>query len=211
MCFICLSKIFFINFGIDFIPLPNDRLKIHFIHTKNTTAKVKIVMPLLLIHGWPGSVREFYDIIPKLTMPNDDMAFIVVAPSLPGYGFSQGASVTGLNPTEMAVVLRNLMLSLGYERFLVQGGDWGSLIGSSLATLFPTNVIGYHSNMCATMSLGSTLKAFIARIYPTFFIPERNLDFFYPMGEKFSYIIEESGYFHLQATKPDTIGNYLYY
>nr|AXB38859.1 juvenile hormone epoxide hydrolase [Sitodiplosis mosellana] len=184
-------------------------LKIHFIHTKNQTVKAKNVIPLLLIHGWPGSVREFYEIIPKLNKAKDDTAYIVVAPSLPGYGFSEGASVPGLNPTEMAVVLRNLMISLGYNKFLVQGGDWGSLIGSSLATLFPENVIGYHSNMCAAMSPASTFKAFIASFYPSLFVPAEHADFFFPMGEKFAYLIEESGYFHLQATKPDTIGTAL--
>lgn len=121
-------------------------------------------------------------------------------------GFSDGASVTGLNPTEMAVIFRNLMLRLGYNKFLIQGGDWGSLIGASLATIFPENVIGYHSNMCGTMSPASTLKAMIAKMYPSAFFPEEHADFFYPMGEKFSYLIEESGYFHIQATKPDTIG-----
>lgn len=164
---------------------------------------------MLLLHGWPGSVREFYELIPKLIKANSDTSYIVVAPSLPGYGFSQGASITGLNPTEMAIVLRNLMISLGYNRFLVQGGDWGSLIGSSLSTLFPENVIGYHSNMCATLSFGGTLKAFVASFYPSLFIPEGFADFHFPMGEKFSYLLEESGYFHLQTTKPDTIGKLL--
>lgn len=163
-------------------------------------------MPVLLIHGWPGSVREFYEMIPKLTKTNEDTAYIVVAPSLPGYGFSEGASVTGMNPTEMAVIFRNLMIRLGYNRFLIQGGDWGSLIGATLATIFPQNVIGYHSNMCGTMSPANSLKAIIASVYPSAFFPVEYTDFFYPMGEKFSYLIEESGYFHIQATKPDTIG-----
>lgn len=66
-------------------------LKIHFIHTKDQTAKAKTVVPLLLLHGWPGSVREFYEIIPKLTQAKDNVAYMVVAPSLPGYGFSEAA------------------------------------------------------------------------------------------------------------------------
>lgn len=163
---------------------------------------------MLLLHGWPGSVREFYELIPKLIQAQDDVAYIVVAPSLPGYGFSEAAHVPGLNPTEMAIIFRNLMVSLGYNRFLVQGGDWGSLIGGSLATLFPENVIGYHSNMCSSMSLGSTIKGFLISLYPSFFIPEEYVHFVFPMSEKFSYLIEETGYLHIQATKPDTIGNY---
>lgn len=182
-------------------------MNIHFIHTKTQTAKAKTVIPLLLLHGWPGSVREFYEIIPRLINSKDNAAFIVVAPSLPGYGFSEATNSPGLNPTEIAIIFRNLMISLGYEKFLIQGGDWGALIGSSLATLFPENVIGYHSNMCASLSPGSTIKAYIASFFPSLFIPEGYNDFFYPMSEKFSYMLEESGYFHLQATKPDTIGN----
>lgn len=181
-------------------------LKIHFIHTKDVTSKAKNVVPLLLLHGWPGSVREFYDIIPKLMKAKDDTAFVVVAPSLVGYGFSEAAAIPGMSPTEMSIVFRNLMISLGYNKFVIQGGDWGSLIGSSLATLYPENVIGYHSNMCASMSLGSTVKGFIASFYPSLFIEPENVDFFYPASEKFSYLIEETGYMHLQATKPDTIG-----
>lgn len=186
--------------------LSNGSLKIHFIHTKDVTAKAKNVVPLLLLHGWPGSVREFYDIIPKLVKPKDDTAYIVVAPSLVGYGFSEAAAIQGMNPTEMSIVFRNLMISLGYNQFLVQGGDWGSLIGGTLATLFPENVIGFHSNMCAAMSLASSVKGFIGSFYPSLFVEPQNIDFHYPAGEKFTYLIEESGYMHLQATKPDTIG-----
>lgn len=181
-------------------------LNIHFIHTKDVTSKAKNVIPLLLLHGWPGSVREFYDIIPKLMKATDDTAYVVVAPSLVGYGFSEAAAIPGMNPTEMSIVFRNLMMSLGYQKFLIQGGDWGSLIGSTLATLYPENVIGYHSNMCASMSFASTVKGFIASFYPSLFIAPENVDFFYPASEKLTYLIEESGYMHLQATKPDTIG-----
>lgn len=184
----------------------SNSLRIHFIHTKDTTAKAKTVVPLLLLHGWPGSVREFYELIPKLIQAKDNVAYLVVAPSLPGYGFSEAAHVPGLSPTEMAIIFRNLMISLGYNKFLVQGGDWGSLIGSTLSTLFPENVIGYHSNMCATVSAGSSLKAYIASFYPSYFIPEEYTHFVFPMSSKFSYLLEETGYLHIQATKPDTIG-----
>lgn len=173
------------------------------------TSKAKNVIPLLLLHGWPGSVREFYDIIPKLIKPKDDTSYVVVAPSLVGYGFSEAAAVPGMSPTEMAIVFRNLMVNLGYKRFLVQGGDWGSVIGSTVATLFPENVIGYHSNMCSSMSTSSIVKGFIASLYPSLFIAPEHYDFFYPSSEKFSFLIEESGYFHLQASKPDTVGTAL--
>lgn len=164
-------------------------------------------MPLLLIHGWPGSVREFYEMIPKLNEPfYQDISFEVIAPSLPGYGWSDGARITGLGAAEVAVIFRNLMLKLGYKRFLIQGGDWGSIIGSHLATLYPENVIGYHSNMCGAMSPIASLKGMIASFYPTLFLKEEHVDFVFPMGPKFLFLIEESGYMHLQSTKPETIG-----
>ena len=186
------------------------RLKIHFIHVKPKTTK-KIV-PLLLLHGWPGSVREFYEIIPKLTAGTEDVAFEVIAPSLPGYGWSEGAAKTGLGAIDTSTIFYNLMVNkLGHKRFLVQGGDWGSLIGASIAQLFPENVIGYHSNMCAgSFSALNMIKGFIAGIHSTPFIPDEFADFVYPKeGSPFRFIIEESGYFHLQATKPDTIGHAL--
>jgi juvenile hormone epoxide hydrolase len=97
-------------------------LNIHYIHVKpKTTANTK-VYPLILLHGWPGSVREFYDFIPMLTKPSkDNIAFEVIAPSLPGYGWSEGAAKKGLGATTMAVVLRNLMIRAGFEKFYIQG------------------------------------------------------------------------------------------
>lgn len=184
-----------------------NRLNIHFIHARDS-GKSKNIVPLLLLHGWPGSVREFYEIIPLLTKGNEDTAFIVVAPSLPGYGWSEGASVAGLNPSKIAIIMRNLMVRLGYDRFIIQGGDCGSIIGSAIAVLFPQNVIAYHSNMCTSsiFSTTSIFKKFIASFYPPLFIPGEFADFVFPAMEKLPNILEESGYFHLQATKPDTIG-----
>lgn len=94
------------------------------------------------------------------------------------------------------------------QRFLVQGGDWGSLIGSNIATLFPENVIGFHSNMCSSLSPLAYIKGFIASFYPSLFIPDEFKDFVFPQSRTFAYVIEESGYFHIQATKPDTIGEF---
>lgn len=185
-------------------------LKIHFIHTKDQTPKGKQLVPLLLLHGWPGSVREFYEIIPKLvaTQKDLDVNFVIVAPSLPGYGFSDPPRIKGFGPAQIAVVFRNLMVKLGYNRFLIQGGDWGSIIGSNMATLFPENVIGYHSNLCISSQTSPLvlLKSIVASFYTSAFIPDEYTDLIYPVGEKFKFTLEESGYFHIQATKPDTIG-----
>jgi juvenile hormone epoxide hydrolase len=119
-------------------------LNIHFVHAKPKAKPGTKVYPILLLHGWPGSVREFYELIPKLTTQSTDNDFVfeVIAPSLPGYGFSEAAAKTGLGISEMAIIMRNLMVRLGFEKFYVQGGDWGSLIGNDVLTLFPENVLG---------------------------------------------------------------------
>lgn len=106
----------------------------------------------------------------------------------------------------MSVVMRNLMLRLGYNKFIIQGGDWGSIIGNSLATLYPENVIGYHSNMCSTFNPLAVVKTAIASVYPKAFVAEENVEFFFPQLPKLVDVVEEMGYFHIQATKPDTIG-----
>ncbi|TMW39786.1 hypothetical protein DOY81_015133, partial [Sarcophaga bullata] len=179
-------------------------LRIHFMHVKPKKTAGKKVLPLILLHGWPGSVREFYDIIPLLTTPNEksEYVFEVVAPSLPGCFKEE----LWHSPN---AILRNLMLRLGHEKFLVQGGDWGSIIGSNMAALFPDNVLGYHSNMCGTMGPIGMLKMILANFMPSLFFEKQHGGFFKPLGEFFAYLMEESGYMHLQATKPDTIGTAL--
>lgn len=104
-------------------------LDIHYIHAKPNVDKDVKIYPILLLHGWPTSVRDFYEIIPMLTKKaNESFAFEVIAPSLPGFAFSDGARKMGLSSEKIAVVLRNLMLRLKFDEFYVQGGDWVSLL-----------------------------------------------------------------------------------
>ncbi len=116
-------------------------LDIHFIRVKPDAkaTKTKKVLPLLLLHGWPGSVKEFYGIFPLLTKPRSgyDFVFEVIAPSLPGYGFSEAATLPGLNTLQMGLIMKKLMNRLRFDKFYVQGGDWGSVIGSNMATVYP--------------------------------------------------------------------------
>lgn len=115
-------------------------MDLHFIHAKPSGAPRSVqVVPLLLMHGWPGSVREFYELIPQLTTlrGETDFVFEVVAPSLPGYGFSEGAARPGLGVAQVAVVMKNLMERLGHQQFYVQGGDWGGAIATAMAILYP--------------------------------------------------------------------------
>jgi pimeloyl-ACP methyl ester carboxylesterase len=104
-------------------------------------------IPLLLIHGWPGSFLEFLHLIEPLTSPAQGPAFHVVCPSIPGYGFSGAPRATGMNTRAIAPLFVQLMKRLGYDRFLVQGGDWGSLIGTQIARQFPENCLGLHLNL----------------------------------------------------------------
>lgn len=169
----------------------------------------KTVLPILLLHGWPGSVREFYDLTTLLADPDRnemDVVFEVVAPSLPGFGWSQAPQRRGMGVTEMAVVLRNLMARLGYARFYVHGGDWGARIGAAMATLFPQQVIGFHSNTCAVLTPLAMLKVVVAEWRPDWFVSKVNRDFHFPAGEKWAQVLDEVGFAHLQTTRPETIG-----
>lgn len=167
------------------------------------------MLPILLLHGWPGSVREFHELIKMLASPETDdldIVFEVVAPSLPGFGWSAAPSRPGMGMAEMAVLMCNLMVRLGYERFYVHGTDWGAKVGSTVATLFPHQVIGYHSNFCTLWTPLAMLKGAVAGLMPDRFVAKRYRDFHFPVSEKLGFLVQEAGYYHLQATKPDTIG-----
>src|SRR5579862_4817293 len=123
-----------------------DGQTIHFIQEKSPRADA---IPLMLIHGWPGSILEFFAMIAPLTHPKDSStpAFDVVIPSLPGFGFSGPTKSQGWGVHRMAKALTVLMDRLGYSRYGVQGGDWGSTIAEEMARQAPTHVIGLHLNL----------------------------------------------------------------
>lgn len=185
-------------------------LRLHYLHLKvyDDVKEVKQMYPILLLHGWPSSIREFYDLAPKLYEGTNDtkIVFDIVVPSSPGFVWSQGASKKGMGPAQIAVILRNLMLRLGYRKFFIHGNDWGSVIGSHIATLFPENVLGYHSTSCTLNTPLSNLKLLIANLAPSFFVPSEYQTLFFPISKRFVDIFEETGHSHIQATKPDTIG-----
>jgi epoxide hydrolase len=129
-----------------------DGQTIHFIHARATETSGK---PLLLLHGWPGSIIEYIDVIQALTSSQaggkqTDDTFDVVIPSLPGYGFSRPTREAGWNDARMAKALLELMTKLGYERFGIQGGDAGAIIAPEIARQAPDRVIGVHVH-AATM------------------------------------------------------------
>src|SRR2546428_6011082 len=133
--------------------LPNfittiDGLDIHFIHVRS---KEKNALPMIITHGWPGSIVEQLKIIDPLTNPtahggNAEDAFDVVIPSLPGYGFSGKPTTTGWDPVHIARAWIVLMRRLGYTRYVAQGGDFGGIITDAMAVEAPPELVAMHTN-----------------------------------------------------------------
>ena len=130
-----------------------DGLDIHFIHVKS---KEKDALPIIVTHGWPGSIIEQLKIIEPLTNPSAHGgtaadAFDIVIPSLPGYGFSGKPTKPGWNPVSIARAWATLMQRLGYTKYVAQGGDWGNAVSETMALQQPSGLLGIHTNMAATV------------------------------------------------------------
>ena len=130
-----------------------DGLDIHFIHVRS---KEKNALPIIITHGWPGSIIEQLKIIDPLTNPTAhgataEDAFDVVIPSLPGYGFSAKPTKPGWNPVSIAKAWATLMERLGYTKYVAQGGDWGNAVSEAMALQQPPGLLGIHTNMAATV------------------------------------------------------------
>jgi pimeloyl-ACP methyl ester carboxylesterase len=171
-----------------------DGLDIHFIHVKSKNPKA---MPLILTHGWPGSIVEFLKLIGPLTDPaasggNVEDSFDVVIPSLPGFGFSGKPTETGWTVSRIATAWVELMKRLGYKNWTAQGGDWGSVVTTVLGAMRPEGLLGIHLN---------SPYAFPAQIPDTLSPEEQNA-----VDTLALYNGDMGGANHLQGTKPETIG-----
>nr|WP_239679382.1 epoxide hydrolase [Natronosporangium hydrolyticum] len=129
---------------------------LHFLHVRSPEPAA---VPLLMLHGWPGGVVDFLDVIGPLTDPvrhggAAEDAFHLVIPSLPGFGFSTPLAGPGMNPARMADLLGQLMSRLGYQRYGVQGYDTGAWVGPHLGKQYPKQVIGQHFNALITFPIG---------------------------------------------------------
>ncbi|XP_043200267.1 juvenile hormone epoxide hydrolase 1-like [Amphibalanus amphitrite] len=188
-----------------------DGLDIHFVHVRpEVPSDQHQVVPLLLLHGWPGSFVEFRRALQLLSRPRPGhrVVFELICPSLPGYGFSSAAAKPGLGTPEVAAIMRKLMLRLGFEKFFVQGGDWGSMITNLMGTMYPDNVRGAHMNMVTPGSTSPRMWLLLAvgKLFPSVLGSEFFQKRYYPVGAFASQLARETGYAHLQATKPDTVG-----
>jgi epoxide hydrolase len=161
-----------------------DGQSIHFVHARSPNPDA---FPLLLTHGWPGSVVEFLDVIPRLTD-----TFHVIAPSLPGYGFSEPTRTRGWDVPRIARAFIELMHRLGYARYGAQGGDWGAQVATRIGALDPEHCAAIHCNMPIAgrpddpVELTDEDKADLAAMQ--------------------QFARAESGYAQEQATKPQTLG-----
>ncbi len=177
-----------------------DGQRIHFLHVKSPEPAAT---PLLLLHGWPGSVVEFLDVIGPLSDPRSHggdpaTAFDLVIPSLPGFGFSDPVTEPGWGSRRIATALAELMRRLGFARYGAQGGDFGAFIATDLGRVDPEHVIGAHVN-AATVGF-----------IPLGDIPEEELATFTPVELQRSkrlgnFLAEANGYYQIQATRPQTL------
>ena len=175
--------------GFDQFTTEIDGQQIYFIHQRSPRSDA---IPLMLIHGWPGSILEFLGLIEPLTHPKDrhSPAFHVIIPSLPGFGFSGPTTTRGWSPERMAKALIVLMDRLGYSLYGIQGGDWGSTIARDIAHDAPTHVIGLHLNLLFADPPNQEAIAQMSDL-------ERRRFSFFQRGE--------SSFFNLQASEPQTL------
>ncbi|WP_280215015.1 epoxide hydrolase family protein [Nocardia cyriacigeorgica] len=168
-----------------------DGLGIHFLHRRSARADA---VPLLMTHGWPGSIAEFTDVIEELAVPDDPgaPAFHVVAPSLPGFGYSDKPATTGWGTEKIAAAWVRLMGRLGYRRFLAHGGDWGGNITTVLAGRFPEHLLGIHTLFAeAPPGLSTDGLTALERCWAE---------------ETHEFWTRRAAYAKQQATRPQTIG-----
>ncbi len=180
-----------------------DGLDIHFIHVRSKNPNA---LPMIITHGWPGSIIEQLKIIDPLTNPTAhggtaEDSFDVVIPSLPGYGFSGKPTTTGWDPIRTARAWVELMKRLGYKKYVAQGGDWGNAVTEQMALLAPPELIGIHTNMPATVPPDIDKAAFAGAPAPSgLFADEKHaydqLAYFYKHG---------LGYAQEMANRPQTL------
>jgi pimeloyl-ACP methyl ester carboxylesterase len=167
-----------------------DGQSVHFVHARSPHPDA---LPLMLVHGWPGSFHEFLDVIPLLIDPPDGGdAFHVVVPSVPGFAWSAPTIRKGWHARRIAHAFGALMSELGYDRYGLQGGDVGSIVTPNMADLYPERVVGLHLNMCL-------IEPYEGAPSPT----EKERQELARLAKSRQ---TSTGYYIQQATKPQTLG-----
>ncbi|RNA14863.1 epoxide hydrolase 1-like [Brachionus plicatilis] len=181
---------------------------VHYITNPNAAKKVN----LLLLDGWPGAFFGFFQAIEFIQKTYTDISFSIVVPSIPGFGFSN-PTVKVVDPFDTALIFDALLRFLNGEnsQYFIHGEDWGSLISTYLAKLYPQRVKGIHITMPPLTSFfdsKSLFYALIGQFFPNSILTEQEIQFGvkFSLSEIASLIIKKTGYFHIQATKPDSIG-----
>ena len=180
-----------------------DGQDIQFIHV---VSKHDTALPLIITHGWPGSIIEQMKVIGPLTDPtaygaSASDAFHLVIPSIPGYGYSPEPATLGWDPIRIAKAWAALMKRLGYDQFVAQGGDWGASITQQLALFAPENVVGIHSNMPGTVPADTLAKA-IANAPPPAALAGDEL---HAYGQLADFYTHHLGYAVEMSNRPETL------
>jgi hypothetical protein len=177
-----------------------DGANVHFLHVRSPEPHA---LPLIITHGWPGSIVEFLDIVGPLTDPRAHAgdpadAFHLVIPSLPGYGFSGPTRDTGWTTSRVANAWAELMNRLGYERYGAQGGDWGAFVSPELGRVDPDHVVGVHVNAASMgfIPFGPVDPDELA----TFTAAEKAR-----LERLINVLADMNGYLQIQATRPQTL------
>ncbi len=180
-----------------------DGQDIQFIHV---VSKHDNALPLIITHGWPGSIIEQMKVIGPLTDPtahgaSASDAFHLVVPSIPGYGYSPEPTTLGWDPIRIAKAWVTLMKRLGYERFVAQGGDWGASITQQMALFAPENVLAIHSNMPGTVPADTLAKA-IANDPPPAGLADDELHAYRQLADFYAHHL---GYAVEMSNRPETL------
>ncbi|KAJ5281585.1 Alpha/beta hydrolase fold-1 [Penicillium angulare] len=176
-------------------------LDIHVVHHRSENPRS---IPLLFIHGWPGNFLEATKLIPLLTKGDDVASFDVIAPSLPNFGFSQGAKKRGFGLAQYAETLHKVMIALGYDEYVIQGGDWGAILARTMTIYYSQHIKAIHVNFipCPPPYPWRNPLRFLSSLISVPFSAKDRASIARTLG----YITIDNAYSKQQSSRPQTLG-----